>query len=41
MIDIIILSSLFLLLVGCAVLLKRHSDKVRQEMLDEMDELDD
>lgn len=41
MTDVIILSTLFLLLVGFVVLLKKQTDKVRQEMLDEMDELDD
>lgn len=41
MTDVIILSTLFLLLVGAVALLKRHSDKVRKQMLDEMDELDD
>jgi hypothetical protein len=41
MTDVIILSSFFLLLVTGVVLLKRHSDKVRKQMLDEMDELDD
>lgn len=41
MTDVIILSSLFLLLVAGVFLLKKHSDKVRQEMFDEMDELDD
>lgn len=41
MTDVIILSTLFLILAVGAVLLKRHSDKVRKEMFDEMDELDD
>jgi len=41
MTDVIILSTLFLILVAGAVLLKRHSDKVRKQMFDEMDELDD
>lgn len=41
MTDVIILSTLFLLLVGCAVLLKKHIDNVRQKMFNEIDELDD
>lgn len=39
--DIIILSTFFLILVAVTVLVKRHSDKVRKQMFDEMDELDD
>ena len=41
MTDVIILSTFFLLLVAAVALLKKHSDKVRKQMLDEMDELDD
>jgi len=39
--DVIILSILFLALTTAIVLLKKQSDKVRKEMLDEMSDLDD
>lgn len=41
MTDVIILSILFVALTTAVVLLKKQSDKVRKEMLDEMDELND
>lgn len=41
MTDVIILSILFVALTTAVVLLKKQSDQVRKEMLEEMDESDD
>lgn len=41
MTDVIILSILFVALATAVVLLKKQSDQVRKEMLEEMDESDD